>query len=305
MRIIFMGSPDFAVNALHALQQAGHEIICVYSQPPRPKGRGQALEKTPVHKAAENMGLEVRTPSTFKDENAVAAFQALNADIAVVAAYGLILRKPILEGTKYGCLNIHASLLPRWRGAAPIHRAIEAGDKETGITIMRMDAGLDTGPMLLWDTTPIANDDTTQTVHDRLAEMGAMLIVKALQQYETLTDHQQPEQGVTYAHKITKEESQINWALSADDLLNKLNAFTPFPGLWLTYRGERLRIHKAHKVTASAVPGTIIAAPFTVACGQDALTVEIIQRAGKNPQNIDEFCRGFKVEIGDTCNDGN
>lgn len=302
MRIVFMGSPDFAVAALQALVQAGHEIVCVYSQPPRPKGRGHAVEKTPVHLKAEEMGLNVRTPVNFKDPTDIAAFQSLQADIAVVAAYGLILRKPILEGTKLGCINIHASLLPRWRGAAPIHRAIEAGDTETGITIMRMDVGLDTGPMLLKDTTPIRDTDTAQIIHDRLAEMGGRLIVEYLAKKDTLLDEIQPEEGVTYAHKLVKTEYHVDWSLSAEKLLRKLNALS---GLWMIYRGERLRIHKAHLVNATGPAGRVLALPFVVACADKAIAIDVIQRAGKNAQSIEEFCRGFSVVMGEECHAGN
>jgi methionyl-tRNA formyltransferase len=301
MRIIFMGSPEFSVPALRALHAAGHEIVAVYSQPPRPKGRGQEIEKTAVHLAAEAMGFDVRTPSTFKDSDAVVAFQALNADVAVVAAYGLILRKNILEAPKYGCINIHASILPRWRGAAPIHRAIEAGDTETGITIMQMDVGLDTGPMLLKQITPIASKDTTQTVHDRLSAMAGAMIVETMEklQADALKPEIQPEQGVTYAHKLTKEESQIDWNLAAGVLEQKIRAYTPWPGLWMNYKGERMRLHEAEIVHQSGAPGRVIGTPLIIACGDKALSVTSIQRAGKNKQSIDEFCRGFAVTIGD------
>lgn len=297
MRVIFMGSPQFSVNALHALQQIGHEIVAVYSQPPRPKGRGQGVEKTAVHAAAEAMGLLVRTPPSLKPPQEVAAFEALNADVAVVAAYGLILRKAILNAPKLGCINIHASLLPRWRGAAPIQRAIEAGDSETGITIMQMDIGLDTGPMLMKEATPITATDTTQTVHDRLAKIGAELIVKTLDSIPS--PQSQPEEGVTYAHKIAKEESVIDWDLPADNIERKLRAFTPWPGLWMEYKGERLRLHTVKINDATGVPGTIISAPLVIACGEKSFEVLEIQRAGKNRQDIGEFTRGFFITVGD------
>ena len=299
-----MGSPEFAVKALLSLYNAGHEIVCVYSQPPRPKGRGQSLEKTAVHQKAESLGLMVRTPASLKEQIEIQKFIDLKADIAVVAAYGLILRQPILTGTKFGCINIHASLLPRWRGAAPIHRAIQAGDTQTGITIMRMDQGLDTGPMLMWDQLPISPVDTTQTLHDKLADMGATLIVEALSKLNTLQDHIQPEEGVTYAHKISKEESIINWTDSADVIMQKLRAFTPYPGLWFHYKGERLRIHQASKLELSGTAGSIIKSPFIIACGDGALSIEKIQRQGKNVQTIEEFVRGFKVIVGETCHVG-
>lgn len=297
MRVVFMGSPEFSVHALKALHDAGHEIVAVYSQPPRPKGRGQGIEKTAVHQAAEDMGFLVRTPATLKPEEEVEAFRALNADVAVVAAYGLILRKNILEAPRLGCINIHASVLPRWRGAAPIQRAIEAGDKETGITIMQMDIGLDTGPILMLETTPIDADDTSQTVHDRLAEIGGRLIVKTLENIPA--PQVQPEEGVTYAHKMTKEESVINWTQSAGEIERRLRAFTPWPGLSMEYKGERLRVHKVAVVDKSGTPGTIIDAPFVVACGEKSLALLEVQRAGKNKQSVDEFCRGFPVTIGD------
>ncbi len=299
MRVIFMGSPEFSVGALQALHAAGHEIVAVYSQPPRPKGRGQEIEKTAVHQAAEAMGLTVRTPKSLKPEEEVAAFRAWNADVAVVAAYGLILRPNILEAPKHGCINIHASLLPRWRGAAPIQRAIEAGDAETGITIMQMDAGLDTGPMLLKKSTPIAPSDTGQSVHDRLSVIGAELIVEALRDMNSLKPEIQPEEGVTYAHKLKKEEGQIDWSLGAEVIERKLRAFTPWPGMFFDYKGERIRLHEAEAVAQSGAAGTVVGASFVVACGRGALALKTVQRAGKNRQKIDEFCRGFVVSVGD------
>ena len=297
MRIIFMGSPEFSVGALKALAAAGHEIVAVYSQPPRPKGRGQGIEKTAVHVAAEEMGFPVFTPASLKPEDEVARFQSFEADVAVVAAYGLILRRNILEAPKLGCINIHASLLPRWRGAAPIQRAIESGDAETGITTMQMDIGLDTGQMLLIEKTPITKDDTAQTVHDRLAEIGARLIVETVEKLpEPII---QPEEGVTYAHKLTKEESNIDWTQPAEVIERKLRAMTPWPGLSFNYKDERFRVHKFEIIDQSGEVGTILAAPFVIACGEQALAVTEIQRAGKNKQKIEEFCRGFHVTIGD------
>jgi methionyl-tRNA formyltransferase len=297
MRIIFMGSPEFSVGALKALHQAGHEIVAVYSQPPRPKGRGQGIEKTAVHQAAEEMGFPVFTPASLKPEEEVVRFQSFDADVAVVAAYGLILRKNILEAPRLGCINIHASLLPRWRGAAPIQRAIEAGDTETGITTMQMDIGLDTGPMLLIEKTPITKEDTAQTVHDCLAEIGARLIVKTLENIPQPVI--QPEEGITYAHKLTKEESIIDWSQPAIVIDRKLRAMTPWPGLSVNYKNERLRIHKLEIQDESGNAGTIIAEPFVIACGIGSVAITEIQRAGKNKQSIEEFCRGFAVTIGD------
>ena len=295
-----MGSPEFSVTALKELYHAGHEIVAVYSQPPRPKGRGQAVEKTPVHQAAEEMGLTVYTPPTFKNPAAVEEFKALNADVAVVVAYGLILRKAILEAPRLGCLNIHGSILPRWRGAAPIHRAIEAGDAETGITTMQMNVGLDTGPMLLIEKTPVTKDDTYQTVHDRLSKIGATLIVKTLDQLPQITPTIQPEEGVTYAHKIQKEESVIDWRQPVEAIERKLRAFIVWPGLWTEYKGERIRLHEVGIVDKSGAPGTIIDTPFVIACGEKALAVKTLQRAGKNKQSAEEFARAFQVQIGDT-----
>lgn len=300
MRIIFMGSPDFSVTALKALHDAGHEIVAVYSQPPRPKGRGQEVEKTPVHKAAEAMGFTVRTPASLKPQDEVDAFIALDADVAVVAAYGLILRENILNAPRLGCINIHASILPRWRGAAPIQRAIQAGDKETGITIMQMDKGLDTGAMLKIGTTPISDDDTAETVHDRLSTIGGHMIVDVLADMPEPVV--QPEKGVTYAHKLAKEESLIDWSLDADVLERTLRAFTPWPGMSIQYKGEKLRVHQVAIVEHSGVAGQagqIISEPFVVACGTHALSILEIQRAGKTRQPIDTFARGFQVTVGD------
>lgn len=297
MRVIFMGSPDFSVTALKALHDAGHEIVAVYSQPPRPKGRGQEVEKTPVHQAAEAMGFMVRTPPSLKPQEEVDAFVALNADVAVVAAYGLILRENILNAPRLGCINIHASILPRWRGAAPIQRAIQAGDAETGITIMQMDKGLDTGAMLKIGTTPIAADDTAETVHDRLSDIGGTMIVGVLADMPSPTA--QPEEGITYAHKLSKDESNIDWTQDAAVLERTLRAFTPWPGMTMQYKGEKLRIHKAEIVDQSGPAGQLIAEPFIVACGSKALSILELQRAGKTRQPIDAFRRGFNVTIGD------
>jgi methionyl-tRNA formyltransferase len=300
MRIVFMGSPEFSVGALRALHAAGHDIACVYTQPPRPKGRGHDVEKTAVHKAAEEMGFTVRTPTSLKPDGEVAAFRALGADVAVVAAYGLILRQNILTAPRLGCINIHASLLPRWRGAAPIQRAIEAGDCETGITIMQMDEGLDTGPMLLRGAVPINAMDTGQTIHDALADMGARLIVSVLENSAAYAPVPQPDNGVTYAHKLKKEDGRINWNLSAEVIERTLRAFTPWPGMFFDYNGESIRVHAARVVAGSGVPGTVIELPFVVACGAGALALDVVQRAGKNKQKIDEFCRGFPVKVGNS-----
>jgi methionyl-tRNA formyltransferase len=304
MRVIFMGSPEFAATALHALHKAGHEIVCVYSQPPRPQGRGQKLAKTAVHQMAESLGLDVRTPKSLKPAEEVAAFAALQADVAVVAAYGLILRPNILNAPRLGCINIHGSLLPRWRGAAPVQRAIQTGDAETGITIMQMDEGLDTGPMLSIETLPITDQDNSATLMDKMALLGADMIVKALVALEAggLTPTIQPEEGVLYAHKMTKEESQIDWTQSADQIERTLRAFTPWPGLSMMLNDERLRVH-AVEIVRGVIghAGEVISdtsGGVLVACGVDGLRITKLQRAGKAAQDIADFTRGFPISVG-------
>lgn len=305
MRVIFMGSPAFAVPALQALHAAGHEIVCVYSQPPRPQGRGHKLAKTAVHEAAEQLGLDVRTPASLKPAEEVEAFQALHADVAIVAAYGLILRKNILEAPKHGCINIHGSILPRWRGAAPVQRAIQMGDAETGVTIMQMDVGLDTGPMLSLKTFPIQADDNTQTVMDRMADLGAAMIVQTLYDLQTtgLQPQPQPDEGVEYAHKISKAESIVDWSKSAIEIERTLRAFTPWPGLWTAINGERVRLAQVRVVSGAPgqAPGTVMAEPLTIACGEGALQIEKIQRAGRGVQTIAEFRNGFAISVGMVC----
>jgi len=302
LRLVFMGTPDFAVPALEALFAAGHEIVCVYSQPPRPAGRGHRERPSSVHAAAEAHGIPVRTPTSLKSAEAQAEFAALGADVAVVAAYGLILPKPILEAPRLGCLNIHASLLPRWRGAAPIQRAILAGDRRTGVTIMQMDEGLDTGPMLLRHAVEIGRMSAGE-LHDELADLGAALIVKALKGLEagTLTPTPQPpKRGVTYASKIDKAESRIDWGLSASDLGRLVRAFTPFPGAWFEYAGERIRVLEAEAVggLSKAKPGTMIDDRLTVACGKGFLKLRTVQRAGKGAMDAGAFLRGYPIPKG-------
>ncbi|MCY3996537.1 MAG: methionyl-tRNA formyltransferase, partial [Rhodobacter sp.] len=242
MRIVFMGSPDFSVVALNALNAAGHEIVCVYCQPPRPAGRGQKDRRTPVHVRAAELGLPIRHPGSLRSPEDLSAFAALNADIAVVAAYGLVLPSGILCAPKQGCVNIHASLLPRWRGAAPIHRAVMAGDGETGISIMRMDAGLDTGPVLLRAATPINATDTTGDVHDRLSAMGATLITGALDRLNELTPEPQEAQEATYAGKINGTETRVDWSRPAHFVDRQIRGLAPVPGAWTTFNGERVRL---------------------------------------------------------------
>ena len=279
MRIAFMGTPDFAAAALQALIDAGHEICAVYSQPPRPAKRGQQTQKTAVHQLANNKGFEVRTPSTFKDETARSTFAALKADVAIVAAYGLLLPQPVLDAPVHGCLNIHASLLPRWRGAAPIHRAIEAGDAQTGVCIMQMDKGLDTGPVLLKTSINIDERDTTGSLHDKLATLGGEAIVKALETLDLLVPTPQPEAGVTYAAKIDKAETKINWSEAPDVIARKIRAFSPFPGAWFEADGERIKV-----LNAGVGQGV-----FT----KHGVNLLQLQRPGKTPQGAEEFLRGF------------
>ncbi len=302
MRLAFMGTPDFALIALKNMVKSGFKPICVYTKVPREKGRGHRLQKSPVHLYAEDQGIEVRTPTSFKkDPTAVDDFKALNLDIAIVAAYGLILPASILETPKHGCINIHGSLLPRWRGAAPIHRAIEAGDTKTGVTIMQMDEGLDTGPMILKGTFPITDKDTGQTIHDQMAAQGGELIVKTLKKLQEdgqLEATTQPEDGVTYAHKLEKEEGRIDWTQSAQALERKIRAFTPWPGTWFEYGGQRFKILKARLSDQIGDPGTILDDQLTIACGEGALQITRLQRASKAPMELDEFLRGFDLPVG-------
>ena len=299
LRIVFMGTPAFAAVALKALVDAGHDVIAVYSQPPRPGGRrGLELQKLPVHALAEELGIAVRTPVSLKNADEAAAFAALQADVAVVAAYGLILPKAVLDAPRYGCLNIHASLLPRWRGAAPIQRAIMAGDARTGVTIMQMEAGLDTGPMLLKEELPIAADLNAGALHDALAETGARLIVQALDQLPGLTPVPQPVEGVTYAAKITKEECRIDWRRSAAELDRHIRGLSPAPGAFSEINGERLTILAADLTPGSGAPGTVIDDRLTVACGEGALRPTLVKRAGKRAMSAEEMLRGFAVPKG-------
>lgn len=293
MRVIFMGTPDFSVPVLDALARE-HEVVAVYSQPPRPAGRGKKDRPTPVHARALELGLEVRTPLNFKDAADREALAALNADVAVVVAYGLILPQAVLDAPAKGCLNIHASLLPRWRGAAPIHRAIMAGDAETGICIMQMDAGLDTGAVLLREATPIGATETTGELHDRLSEMGARLIVDALASLDRLTPVPQPDEGVTYAHKIDKAEARIDWAKPAPELIRQINGLSPFPGAWSMAGAERIKLLRAEPADGSGTAGARLDG-FTIACGSGALRVVLAQREGKRPMPADEVLKGLSL----------
>ncbi len=300
LRTIFMGTPGFAAVALKALIDVGHDVIAVYSQPPRPKGRGMDVQKSPVHTLAEESGIEVRTPVSVKAPEEIAAFQALQADVAVVAAYGLILPKAILATSRYGCLNIHASLLPRWRGAAPIQRAIMAGDAETGITIMRMAEGLDTGPMLLREAVPIEAETDAGALHDALAELGARMVVEALDKLpDGLSATPQPADGVTYAAKITKDEARIDWRRGALEIDRQIRGLSPNPGAFTEIKGERVVILAAELLSGDVgAPGIVADDQLTIACGQGALRPTLVKRAGKRAMSVEEMLRGFAVPKG-------
>ncbi|MCW8086376.1 methionyl-tRNA formyltransferase [Sabulicella glaciei] len=293
MRLAFMGSPDFSVPALQALVAAGHEVAAVYCQPPRPAGRGQRETPCPVHRGALEMGLPVRTPARVRRDAAEhEAFRALRLDAAVVAAYGLILPLPMLEAPRHGCLNIHASLLPRWRGAAPIQSAILHGDRESGVTIMRMDEGLDTGPMLLREAIALPPRATTPWLHDALSEMGARLILRALDQLPEAVP--QPEEGVTYAAKLSKADGMLDWREPAEALDRRVRAMNPWPGAFFTHRGETFRVLEAEPARGVGKSGTILPGPgLTVACDTGALRLLRLQRAGRAAMDADALRRGF------------
>jgi methionyl-tRNA formyltransferase len=298
MRIVFMGTPDFSVPVLDALVEAGHEIAAVYSQPPRPAGRGKKDRRGPVHARAEALGFEVRTPLSLKTSESQEAFAALNADIAVVVAYGLILPQAILDAPAQGCLNIHASLLPRWRGAAPIHRAIMAGDAQTGVCIMQMEAGLDTGPVLLREALDIGAQETTAQLHDRLSTMGARLIVEALGTLEALAPQVQPLEGVTYAAKIDKAEARIDWGLPAVQVDRLIRGLSPFPGAWFEHEGVRIKVLGSTYVEGAGRAGVVLSDTLHVACGEGAVALTRLQRAGKGAQDVDVFQRGAQIAVG-------
>ncbi|HXA21749.1 MAG TPA: methionyl-tRNA formyltransferase [Acetobacteraceae bacterium] len=297
MRLAFMGSPDFAVPALLGLHGAGHEIAAVYCQPPKPAGRGYALRPCPVQIAAERLGLDVRTPTRLRaDPAAQQAFAALRLDASVVAAYGLILPRPMLDAPRRGCLNIHASLLPRWRGAAPIQAAVLAGDAETGVTIMQMDAGLDTGPMLLREAVSIAGTTTAADLHDVLAVIGARLMLRAL--VEDPPSVPQPADGVTYAPKLTRDAGRIDWTRDAVAIERQVRAFDPWPGTFTILRGVTLKVLAAAVVCGSGVPGTVLDDRLTIACGKGAVQLTRVQLAGRPAMAADAFLRGHSVPPG-------
>lgn len=307
LRMAFMGTPDFAVPVLAECLAAGHEVAAVYSQPPRKAGRGMAEQPSPVHRFALEHGLAMRIPASLKGADEQAAFAALDLDVAVVVAYGLILPKPVLASPRLGCLNLHASLLPRWRGAAPIQRAIMAGDRETGVMVMRMETGLDTGPVLLAEHVAIAPDATAGSLHDKLSGIGASLMVRALAALErgTLKATPQSEEGVTYAHKIGKDEARIDWSRDAKSLDAHIRGLTPFPGAFfeVARNGEpaRVKILRETPVDAKGAPGEILSLDggITVACGIGALKIAELQRAGRGPMKAGDFLRGFPLAVGE------
>jgi methionyl-tRNA formyltransferase len=305
LRIVFMGTPDFSVPTLRAIVEAGHSVVAVYTQPPRPAGRrGLELTPSPVQREAERLAIEVRSPVSLKGADEQAAFRSLGADVAVVVAYGLLLPVPILEGTRLGAYNGHASLLPRWRGAAPIQRAIMAGDHESGMMIMKMDAGLDTGPVALTERIDILPDETAGALHDRLMHVGATLMVEALARLEagTLTLTPQPAEGVIYAKKIDKAETRMDWRLPAMELHNRVRGLSPFPGAWceMTLGGkvERLKVLRTSPVSGAGAPGEVLDERLAIACGQGALRLVELQRAGGRPATAEEFLRGTRLEKG-------
>ena len=297
MRVVFMGTPEFARTALEALAAAGHEIACVYTRAPKPAGRGMREQRSPVHDYAGRHGIAVRTPRSLRDAAEQESFRALGADVAVVAAYGLILPKPVLDAPRLGCLNIHASLLPRWRGAAPIQRAILAGDAESGVTIMQMDEGLDTGAMLLKEAVPITPQTTGQSLHDALASLGAKLIVVVLDRLARgdLPATKQPEDGVTYANKLTRDEGRLDWREDAVTLERKVRALFPWPGAWFEIAGERIKVLEIRVERGGGAAGAVIGPGLTIACGSSAVRLTRVQRAGRAAMDDEAFLRGARL----------
>jgi methionyl-tRNA formyltransferase len=300
LRLIFMGTPDFAVPTLIELAARGHEIVGVYTRAPKPAGRGMDTQVTPVEREARRLGFPVYTPKTLRDEAAQAAFRAHEADAAVVVAYGLILPKPILAASKLGCFNVHASLLPRWRGAAPINRAVMAGDAQSGVTIMQMDESLDTGAMAMVERTPILPDMTAGELHDALAPLGADLMLRALAAAErgSLSLTPQPADGVTYAEKISKAETRIDWSKPWQHVHDHIRGLSPFPGAWFQLDGIRVKALRSTRGAGSGAPGAALDDKLTIACGDGAVRLVQVQRAGKQPMGADEFLRGTRVDAG-------
>ncbi len=296
MRIIFMGSPGFAVLTLEALVAAGHDIVAAYTQPPQPAGRGKTERPTAVEVRARELGIEVRSPRSLKQATEQAAFAALDADLAVVAAYGLILPQTVLDAPRLGCLNVHGSLLPRWRGAAPVQRAIMAGDAVTGVTIMKMEAGLDTGPMLRTREIAIGRKNATQLT-DELAKLGATMMVEVIAA-GNFEGEPQPDAGVTYAAKISKEEARIDWARPGREIAWQVQGLAPFPGAWFAVAGERIKLLAAEVVEARGTAREVLDEVLTIACGEAAIRPTLLQRAGRSPMAIDDFLRGFAIPAG-------
>lgn len=294
MRIIFMGTPDFSVPVLDALVDVGHDVVAVYSQPPRPAGRGKKDRPSPVQARAQALGLAVCHPVSLRDADAQAEFAAFNADVAVVVAYGLILPQIVLDAPRMGCLNIHASLLPRWRGAAPIHRAIMAGDAQTGVCIMQMEAGLDTGPVLLREAMDIGAAETTGVLHDRLSQMGAELIVQAITQLGDLSPQVQPDDGVTYAAKIDKAEARVDWNRPTVEVDRQIRGLSPFPGAWCMVGDERVKLLASRIADGLDAAGTVMNG-FTIACADGAIAVTRVQRAGKTAMDADQALLGLDL----------
>jgi methionyl-tRNA formyltransferase len=290
MKIIFMGTPEFSVPVLEALHER-HEIVAVYCQPPRPAGRGKADRPSPVQAKAEALGLTVRHPVSLRTDDVQHDFSALGADVAVVVAYGLILPQAVLDAPRLGCLNIHASLLPRWRGAAPIHRAIMAGDAQTGVCIMQMEAGLDTGPVLLREAVEIGAEETTADLHVRLSALGARLIVQALDRLP-LPAVPQPDEGVTYAGKIDKAEARVDWSRPAVEVDRQIRGLSPFPGAWVEVKGERVKLLRSRLAEGEGAPGQVLHG-FTIACGEGAVEITEAQREGKRPMSASDVLRGL------------
>ena len=297
MRLAFMGTPEFAVPTLDALIEAGHEIAAVYTQPPRPAGRGKSLSPSPVHRRAETAGIAVRTPPSLRDSTEQQAFAALELDVAIVAAYGLILPVAILEAPRHGCLNVHASLLPRWRGAAPIQRAILAGDDMTGVCIMAMERGLDTGPVYAQRETPI-DAKTAGELTAELAAMGASLMAEVLERLGEITPESQPDEGITYAHKIDKAEARLDFAQPADAVERQIRAFNPVPGAFFEHAGERIRILAAEVSELNGASGTVLDHGLTIACSRGSIVPTLVQRAGRGAMRTDELLRGFVIPVG-------
>jgi len=302
-----MGSPDFSVPVLVSVLEAGHDVINVYTQPPRPAGRGQHERRCPVHAYASERGLQVHTPESFKMPESVAEFCSQSADIAVVVAYGLILPKPVLEFPRLGCINVHASLLPRWRGAAPIHRALLAGDDKTGVCIMQMEEGLDTGPVLLRQEIPITPETVVSGLHDHLSDLGATLINPALEGLAngTLISEPQAGQGITYAKKLDKSEGAIDWRMDADEIDRKIRAFTPWPGVWFTYKNERIKVLACvieQRSPVETLPGTVLDTELLIACGSGFIRPTILQRPGKKALAMNDFLKGYPIRAGTRLN---